>query len=93
MNTKANLMCSVPPRQRPPQGSAAKDHAAARLCRLRPCPARRPAAVEMGLQEIKGDPDVKARTLQAQGPPLQRGALTRIDKVDCAIIEITHSSS
>jgi hypothetical protein len=25
--------------------------------------------------------------------PLHRDALTRIDKVDCAIIEITHSSS
>jgi len=28
-----------------------------------------------------------------KGSPLQRDALTRIDKVDCAIIEITHSSS
>jgi hypothetical protein len=61
MSTKANLMCVAPPRQRPPQGSAAQDHAAARLRRLRPCPGRRPAAVEMGLHEENGDPQARPR--------------------------------
>jgi hypothetical protein len=93
MSTKTNLMCAVPPRQRPPQGSTASKHAAARLRRLRPCPGRRPAAVEMGLQEIKGDPHAKARTRRNNGSPLQRDALTRIDKVERTIVEITHGSS
>ena len=70
-----------------------EDHAAARLRRLRPCPGRRPAAVEMGLQEENGDPHAKARTRRHNGSPLHRDALTRIDKVERAIFEITHGSS
>ena len=89
MSTKANLMCAVPPRQRLPQGSAASKYAAARLRRLRPCPSRRPAAVEMGLQEENGDPHAKAQTGQAQGLPLDRDAFTRIDKVERIVVDVT----
>ena len=41
-------------------------HPADRLCRLHPCPSRRPAAVEMGLQEDNGDPYAEVRTPQTQ---------------------------
>ena len=47
MTAKVNWMCVVPPQQRRPQGSAASKRATTRLHRLRPCPSRRPAAVEM----------------------------------------------
>jgi hypothetical protein len=67
MSTKAKLLCVVPPKRRPPQGSAASKRAAARLRRLRPCPSPRPAAVEMGLQEENEDPNAKVWTRQAQG--------------------------
>ena len=87
MSTKANLMCAVPPRQRPPQGPAASKHAAARLRRLRPCPGRSPAALEMEVHMPKLGPD------RHKSSPLQHDALTRIDKVERAIIEIMHGAS
>jgi hypothetical protein len=86
MTAKVNWMCVVPPQRRPPQGHAASKRATARLRRLRPCPSRRPAAVEMGLQEEDGDPHAEARTDRHKGAPLHRDALTQIDDVerDCS---------
>jgi len=81
MTAKVNWMCVVPPQRRPLQGSAASKRATARLRRLRPCPSRRPAAVELGLQE---EMEIHMPKLEPTGTRAlrHRDALTHNDDVD-----------
>ncbi len=83
----------VPPTQRPPQGSAASKHAAARLRRLCPCPGRRPAAVEMGLQKEMEIHMPKLGPDGRKGSARHRDALMRVDKAKRVIVEITYSAA
>ena len=86
MTAKVNWMCVVPPQRRPPLGSAASKRATTRLHRLRPCPSRRPAAVEMVFRKKMEIHMPKLGTDRHKGAPLHRDALTQIDDVerDCS---------
>ena len=57
-----------------------------RLRRLRPCPSRRPAAVEMVFRKKMEIHMPKLGTDRHKGAPLHRDALTQIDDVerDCS---------